>query len=82
MIGTFGGEEIAFASIYKGYNELRERSGWPKISDKLLSLRLRKFGAERFQKDLRSYGLGKPIFFRIPLDEDEALDNLELLKAA
>jgi hypothetical protein len=82
LIDTFGGEEIAFAAIFKGYNQLRERSGWPKISDKLLSLRLRKFGAERFQKDLRAVGLGKPIFFRIPADHDDAIEIAERREAA
>lgn len=82
LMDQFPGDEISCAEIYKGYCQLRERSGWPKITDNLLSRRLRKYGVERFQKDLRAHGLGKPIFFRIPCDEDEALEIAELRDAA
>jgi hypothetical protein len=82
LMDQFGGEEIAFAAIFAGYLQLRKRSGWPKISDKLLSLRLRKFGAVRFQRDLRKFGLGKPIYFRIPLDDDDAVELAERREAA
>lgn len=58
------GAEVAFSEIFSFYSAIARVRGWPPASQIVLSRRLKKAGARRFQRRLSA--TEKPIFYVLP----------------